>query len=79
MVDGAVIAHLNNKLEFVCQNLHSMFDARFSRIETHLGMSPIGDDRHASTCNTDKTMGNSVSDGIPTNTMVIGSAKQSSD
>ena len=39
MVDGAVVSHLNNKLEFMSQNLHSMFDARFSRIEVHLGMS----------------------------------------
>jgi len=26
MVDGAVVAHLNNKLEFLGQNLYSMFD-----------------------------------------------------
>jgi len=30
MVDGAVIAHLNNKLESVGQNMHSVFDACFS-------------------------------------------------
>ena len=79
MVDGAVIAHLNNKLELVGQNLHSMFDARFSRIETHLGMSPIGDDTHASTSNIDKTMDSSTGVGIPTNAVMINSAKQSSD
>jgi hypothetical protein len=79
MVDGAVVAHLNNKLEFVGQNLHSMFDARFSRIEAYLGMSSIGDDKHTSTSNTDKTMGNPASGGIPavTNAMVMSSANQS--
>ena len=34
MVDGAVIAHLNNKMDFVDQNIHSIFDDRLSRIET---------------------------------------------
>ncbi|RLM91686.1 hypothetical protein C2845_PM08G11370 [Panicum miliaceum] len=56
MVDGAVTAHLNNKLDFVGQNLHSIFDARFSRIEVHLGMKSIGNDKHASTFGTDKTV-----------------------
>ena len=55
-----------------------LFDARFSRIETHLGMSPIGDNKDASTSNTDKTMGNLADDGIPTDATVMGSAKQSS-
>ena len=55
-----------------------MFGARFSRIETHLGMSPISDDKDASTSNTDKTMGNLADDGIPTDATVMGSAKQSS-
>jgi len=64
MIDRAIVSHVNNKLESVGQNLYSMFDTRFSRIETHLGMSPIGDDKNASTSNTDKTMGNSA--GIPT-------------
>ena len=40
-----------------------MFGARFSRIETQLGMSFMGDDKHAPTSNTDKIMGNSASDG----------------
>ena len=75
MIDGTVVSHVNNKLKLVGQNLHSMFDTRFSLIETHLGMSPIGDDKNASTSNTDKTMGNSA--GIPTD-VAVGSAKQSS-
>ena len=78
MVDDAVVSHLNNKLEFVGQNLHSMFDARFSQIETHLGMSPISDDKYASTSNTNRTMGNSAGDGIQTDAIVMSSAKQSS-
>ena len=78
MVYDAVVSHLNNKLEFVGQNLHSMFDARFSQIETHLGMSPISDDKYASTSNTNRTMGNSAGDGIQTDAIVMSSAKQSS-
>jgi hypothetical protein len=65
MVDGAVTAHLNNKLDFVGQNLHSIFDARFSRIEAHLGMKSIGNDKHASTSGTDKAVGSSATEGIP--------------
>jgi hypothetical protein len=75
MIDGAVVSHVNNKLELVGQNLHSMFDTRFNLIETHLSLSPIGDDKNTSTSNTDKTMGNSA--GIPTDA-AMGSAKQSS-
>jgi hypothetical protein len=33
IVDGAVAAHLNNKLESVEQNIYSIFDALFSQIE----------------------------------------------
>ena len=54
-------------LDFVGQNIHSMFDDRFSRIESHLGMKSIGNDKNASTSNTDKTMDDSASDRIPTN------------
>ena len=54
MVDGAAIAHLNNKIDFVDQNIHSIFDDRFSRIESHLGMKSIGSDNNASTSNTDR-------------------------
>ena len=37
-----------------------MFDDCFSRIETHLGMKSIGNDKKASTSNTDKAMDDSV-------------------
>ena len=79
MVDGAVIAHLNNKMDFVDQNIHSIFDDRLSRIETQLGMKSIGNDKNASTSNANKTMGGSASDGIlavVTNAMMINSANQ---
>jgi hypothetical protein len=79
IVDGVVTAHLNNKLDFVGQNLHSIFDARFSRIEAHLGMKSIGNDKHVSTSGIDKMVGSSASEGIPaavTNAMVINSANQ---
>ena len=36
MIDSAVASHVNNKLEFFGQNMHDMFDDRFSRIEIHL-------------------------------------------
>jgi len=75
MIDGVVVSYVNNKLELLGQNLHSMFDTRFSRIETHLGMSPIGDDKNASTSNTDKIMGNWA--GIPNDATLMGSARQS--
>ena len=29
-IDSAVPSHVNNKLDFVGQNIHSMFDNRFS-------------------------------------------------
>ena len=57
---------MNNKLEFIGQNMHDMFDNRFSRIETHLGMKSIGND--ASTSNTDKTMRGST---IPANNAIV--------
>ena len=53
-IDDAVSSHVNNKLEFIGQNMHDMFDDRFSRIESHPGMKPIGSDNNASTSNTDK-------------------------
>ena len=66
-IDNVISSHVNNKLDFVGQNLHRMFDDRFSRIESHLGMKSIGNDKNASTSNTDKTMDDSASDRIPTN------------
>ncbi|KAG2571336.1 hypothetical protein PVAP13_7KG009600 [Panicum virgatum] len=41
-IDDAVSSHANNKLEFIGQNMHDMFDDRFSRIEIHLGMKSVG-------------------------------------
>ena len=61
-IDDVVSSHVNNKLEFIGQNMHDMFDDRFSRIEIHLGMKSVGN--NASTSNTDKTMRGSA---IPTN------------
>ena len=55
-IDNDVSSHVNNKLEFVGQNIHSRFDDRFSRIQSHLGMKPIGNDNNASASNTDKTV-----------------------
>src|SRR6185503_13975226 len=49
-IDDAVSSHVNNKLEFIGQNMHDMFDDRFSRIEIHLGMKSIGN--NTSTSNT---------------------------
>ena len=66
MIDSAVASHVNNKLEFFGQNMHDMFDDRFSRIEIHLGMKSIGN--NASTSNTDKTMRGSA---IPTNNAIM--------
>ena len=37
-IDDAISSHVNNKLEFIGQNIHNIFDDRFSRIESHLGM-----------------------------------------
>ena len=45
-IDDVVSSHVNNKLEFIDQNMHDMFDDRFSRIEIHLGMKSVGN------CNT---------------------------
>ena len=66
MIDSAVASHVNNKLEFIGQNMHDMFDDRFSRIEIHLGMKSVGN--NASTSNTDKTTGGSA---IPTNNAIV--------
>ena len=62
---------MNNKLDSVGQNFHSMFDDRFSRIESHLGMKPIGSDKNACTSNTDKAMVDSANDRIPTNNALV--------
>jgi hypothetical protein len=79
MVDGGVTAHLNNKLDYVGQNIYSIFDAHFSQIEAQLGINSIGNEKHASTSNTDKAMCSSACEGIPaalTNATVINSANQ---
>jgi len=65
-IDDAVSSHVNNKLEFIGQNMHDMFDDRFSRIEIHLGMKSVGN--NASTSNTDKTIRGSA---IPTNNAIV--------
>ena len=79
MIDSVVASHVNNKLEFIGQNIHDMFDDRFSRIEIHLSMKSIGNDKYASTSNTDKTMGGSATGKISANnTIVINSANQHS-
>ena len=75
-IDDAVSSHVNNKLEFIGQNIHNIFDDRFSRIESHLGMKPIGSDNNASTSNTDKAMNDSANCKTPTNALVINSANQ---
>ena len=77
MIDSVVASHINNKLEFIGQNMHDMFDDRFSRIEIHLGKKSAGND--VSTFNTDKIMGDSASGKFPTkNTIVTDSANQHS-
>jgi len=70
---NVVVSHVNNKLDFVGQNLHSMFDDRFGPIESHLGMKSIGNDKNpsVSVSNTDKTMDGSASDKIPTNNDIV--------
>ena len=65
-IDDAVSSHVNNKLEFIGQNIHNIFDDRFSRIEFHLGMKPIGSDNNASTSNTDRAMDGSANYKSPT-------------
>ena len=65
-IDDVVSSHVNNKLEFIGQNIHDMFDNRFSRIEIHLGMKSVGND--VSTSNTDKTTSGSA---IPTNNAIV--------
>ena len=57
--------------EFIGQNIHNIFDDRFSRIESHLGMKPIGSDKNACTSNTDKAMVDSANDRIPTNNALM--------
>ena len=66
MIDSAVTSHVNNKLEFIDQNMHDIFDDRFSRIEIHLDMKSVGN--NASTSNTDKTIRGSA---IPTNNAIV--------
>ena len=39
MVDGAVVAHVNNKIDSVGHDLNSIFYAHFNRIEAYLGMN----------------------------------------
>jgi len=64
-------------LEFIGQNIHNIFDDRFSRIESHLGIKPNGSDNNASTSNTDKAMNDSANCKSPTNNaLVINSANQ---
>ena len=62
---------MNNKLEFIGQNIHSIFDDRFSLIEFHLGMKPIGSDNNASTSNIDKAMNDSANYKSPTNNAIV--------
>ena len=64
MIDSTIASHINNKLEFISQDMHDMFDDYFSQIEAHLGMESSGNDKCASTSNTDKTMGDSAGDKI---------------
>jgi len=66
MINSVVASHVNNKLEFIGQNMHDIFNDRFSQIEIHLGMKSIGN--NASTSNTDKTMRGSA---IPTNNAIM--------
>ena len=75
-IDDAVSSHVNNKLEFIGQNIHNIFNDCFSRIESHLGMKPIGSDNNASTSNNNKTMNDSANCKTPTNVLVINSANQ---
>jgi len=75
VIDDVVSSHVNNKLEFIGQNIHNIFDDRFSRIESYLGMKPIGSDNNASTSNTDKAMNDSANCKSSTNNaLVINSA-----
>jgi hypothetical protein len=75
-IDDAISSHVNNKLEFIGQNIHNIFDDRFSQIESHLGVKPISSDNNASTSNTDKAMNDSANFKTPTNALVINSANQ---
>ena len=77
MIDSVVASHVNNKLEFISQNMHDMFDNCFNQIKIHLGIKYVGND--TSTSSTDKTMGGSASGKFPTNnTIVTNSANQHS-
>ena len=59
------------------QNIHIIFDDRFSRIESHLGMKCIGGDNNASTFNTNKAMDGLANYKSPTNNALgINSANQ---
>ena len=60
VIDNVVASHVNNKLEFIGQNMHNMFDDHFSRIKAHPGMKSISNDKQVFTSNTDKTMGGSA-------------------
>ena len=63
--------------EFIGQNIHNIFDDRFSRIESHLGMKPIDSDNSASTSNTDKAMNDSANcKSLTNNDLVINSSNQ---
>jgi len=68
-IDNDVSSHVNNKLEFIGQHIHDMFDVRFCQIEVHLGIKSV--DNNASTSNTDKTMRGSA---IPTNNAIVTSS-----
>ena len=65
-IDNAISSHMNNKLKFIGQNMHDMFDDRFSRIKINLGMKSVGN--NACTSNTDKTMHGSA---ILTNNIIV--------
>ena len=47
-IDDAVSSHVNNKLEFIGQNMHDMFDDRFSQIEIQLDMKSVGNNTSTS-------------------------------
>jgi hypothetical protein len=74
MINSVVASHVNNKLKFIGQNMHDIFNDHFSQIEIHLGMKSIGND--ASTSNTDKTMSGLASGILTNNAIVTNSANQ---
>ena len=71
-IDDVVSSHVNNKLEFIGQNMHDMFDDRFSQIEIQLDMKSVGN--NTSTSNTDKTMRGSAI--LTNNAIATNSANQ---